>query len=185
MSDSPLILPYLKKPAVCEDWDPCAPDVARRVAWLIERWLPDVQVEHIGSTSIPGCAGKGVIDLQVVYPPGRLEIVKDVMARLGFQPQQSRDPFPEDRPMRVGSIEYGGKRYNIHAHVLAGDALEIGIDRAFRDRLCADPDAMQAYVALKRVVLESGVTDTLDYWAGKREFIEDLVREIEAEHERR
>jgi GrpB-like predicted nucleotidyltransferase (UPF0157 family) len=46
----------------------------------------------VGSTSVPGCAGKGVIDLMVVYPPGHLDDTKAVLADLGFQRQLSSFP---------------------------------------------------------------------------------------------
>ena len=167
---------YEKRPAVCDDWDPNAPEVATRLAGLITAKLPDVLVEHIGSSSIPGCAGKGVIDLHILYGPGRLQAVKDALAELGFQPQVSRDPWPEERPMRCGSILHDGKTYRIHAHVIAADSPEVAANRAFRDRLRADPALRDAYVARKRAIIDSGVTDSLDYSIIKSRFVEDVLR---------
>ena len=111
--------PYEQLPATCNDHDPRSFEVAKRVADLIESHLPDVKVEHVGSTAVPGCAGKGVVDLMVLYPPGRLPEVKDVLNALGFQRQTGRNPFPEDRPLRLGSIEHDGTRFRLHAHVIA------------------------------------------------------------------
>ena len=42
-----------------------------------------LRVEHIGSTSVPGCAGKGIIDLMVLYPVGGLEHARQVLDSLG------------------------------------------------------------------------------------------------------
>ena len=56
-------------------------------------------IHHIGSTAVMGCAGKGAIDLMVLYSPGCLTLAKRVLDELGFQRQTTRDPFPEDRPM--------------------------------------------------------------------------------------
>ena len=53
---------------------------------------------------MPGCAGKGVVDLMLVYPDGLLGASREVLEALGFQRQTTRDPFPEDRPMRTGSV---------------------------------------------------------------------------------
>lgn len=94
---------YEKRPAVCDDWDPNAPEVGARLAALINDELPDVLVEHLGSSPIPGCAGKGMIDLHILYGAGRLKAVQDALADLGCQPQVSRDPWPEERPMRTGA----------------------------------------------------------------------------------
>ena len=59
-------------PAACLPYDPRAPEVARRVTEIIHRQLPHVLVEHVGSTAVPGCAGKGVIDLLIPYREGEL-----------------------------------------------------------------------------------------------------------------
>jgi GrpB-like predicted nucleotidyltransferase (UPF0157 family) len=72
MGDAPIIEPYHHMPAVCREHDPRAMDVARQVGSLIESQLLGVVVEHVGRTSVPGCAGKGVVDLMVLYPSGRL-----------------------------------------------------------------------------------------------------------------
>jgi GrpB-like predicted nucleotidyltransferase (UPF0157 family) len=87
--------------------------------------LRALTVEHIGSTSVPGCAGKGILDLMVLYPPGQLEDARQVLADLGFQRQTTADPFPENRPMRTGSVQYQGNTFRIHAHVLAKDSSEV------------------------------------------------------------
>jgi hypothetical protein len=79
--------PYVKSPATCEDHDPRTSQVAGLVVHLIESRLPGIVVEHVGSTAVLGCAGKGVVDLMVLYLPGRLPEVKDVLKALGFQQQ--------------------------------------------------------------------------------------------------
>lgn len=163
---------YERLPAICLDYDPNFPAVADLLAELIASELPDVTVEHIGSTSVPGCAGKGIIDLQVLYPAGRLESVRDTLDALGFQRQQGRDPWPEDRPMRIGSIGYDGKTYRVHAHVVAAKSPEMAVNRRFRDRLRAEPDLLAAYVARKRTLLAAGLTDTYDYSVAKSAFVE-------------
>ena len=121
MDDGVVIEAYHQMPAACREHDPRAMDVARQVGSLIESHLPGVVVEHVGSTSVPGCAGKGVVDLMVLYPSGGLPAVRDKLDELGFQRQTTRDPFPEERPMRTGSVDHDGTRFRLHAHVIAAD----------------------------------------------------------------
>src|ERR1700722_8828267 len=116
--------PYESRPAACRDYDPRSATAARIVADLIVSQLPNCVVEHVGSTSVPGLAGKGIVDLMLLYPPGRLAAARETLDRLGFQRQTSRDPFPEERPMRVGSVEHDGERFLLHVHVIAADARE-------------------------------------------------------------
>jgi GrpB-like predicted nucleotidyltransferase (UPF0157 family)/mannose-6-phosphate isomerase-like protein (cupin superfamily) len=175
MPEETTIGPYQSATAACRDHDPRSGDVARRVGSLIEEVLEGVVVEHIGSTAAPGCAGKGVVDLMVLYPPGRLATVRDALDRLGFQRQTGRDPFPEERPMRVGSIQHDDTRFQLHAHVIAADSPEAAVLRNFRDRLRADPRLQDRYVALKKQILAEGITDPVDYSDRKGDFIATIL----------
>jgi GrpB-like predicted nucleotidyltransferase (UPF0157 family) len=166
-----IIGPYSDAPATYNDYDPGAPAIAARLADAITAIAEGLSVEHIGSTAVPGCAGKGIVDLMVLYPPGHLPRAKQALDQFGFQRQSTRDPFPEDRPMRVGAVVYGGKQFRIHAHVLAADAAEAATLRAFRDRLRADAEYRAAYEACKRRILAAGVTDSVAYAEAKGEFI--------------
>ena len=165
-------------PLACLPYDPRAPDVARTVTGIIHQHLPHVLVEHVGSTAVPGCAGKGVIDLLIPYRKGELEPVKDALQELGFQRQSRRDPFPEDRPMRVGSIRYDGDTFRLHVHVVPASSGEPDELRAFRDRLRNDPEKMKAYVRRKREIIQGGTTDAIDYSKVKGAFVQEALEEM-------
>jgi GrpB-like predicted nucleotidyltransferase (UPF0157 family) len=171
-----IIGPYEHRPAACQEHDPRSAEVARKVASLIEPHLPGAVVEHFGSTSVPGCAGKGIVDLMLVYQDGQLADARDVLDALGFQRQTGRDPFPEDRPMRMGSLVHDGTAFNLHVHVIAASSPEAQEMRSFRDRLRADPALVAAYVAAKKAILADGCTDPIDYCNRKGEFILALSR---------
>jgi RimJ/RimL family protein N-acetyltransferase/GrpB-like predicted nucleotidyltransferase (UPF0157 family) len=175
-----VIGPYEQLPADCHEHDPRTAAVARGVAELVTASVPDCVIEHIGSTAVPGLAGKGVVDLMLLYPPGRLAAAREALDRLGFQRQSNRDPFPEDRPMRIGSVDYDGERFRLHVHVVAEDAAEVSEVRAFRDGLRADGALRAGYVACKRGILAAGVTDTVDYSYRKGDFVQDVLRSLKA-----
>jgi GrpB-like predicted nucleotidyltransferase (UPF0157 family) len=180
-----LILEYPARmsPPRCLPWDPRSARAAARVIAAIEARLAEVTgiaVEHIGSTSVP-CEGKGFVDLLIAYPEGALAKVKDALAALGFQRQRGRDPFPEDRPMRVGAVEEAGAVFPIHAHVVAASSPEAGDLRRFRDRLRADRALRDAYVAKKRAILARGVDDMIDYAIAKGDFVADALAEASRE----
>lgn len=156
-------------------WDARAPDVARRVAALVQGRMPDARVEHVGSTAIPGCDGKGIVDLLLMYPPGRLAAARDTLDGLGFQRQTGPDPFPEDRPLRVGTLDHDGDTFRLHVHIIAEDSPEAAEQLAFRDRLRADSALVEEYVANKRAVLDAGVRDNIEYNRGKQTFIQGVI----------
>jgi GrpB-like predicted nucleotidyltransferase (UPF0157 family) len=61
--------------------------------------------------------------------------------------------------------------------VLAAASQESKEMRAFRDRLRADPGLVAAYVARKREIIESGVSDSLEYVRVKGSFVQGVLSE--------
>lgn len=171
---------YPDAPIDYHEYDPRAPTVAEGVVALIVAADARLGVEHVGSSAVPGCSGKGYIDLLVMYPAGLLATARQALADLGFQHQVSRDPFPEERPMRVGSVLFQGKRYSIHAHVVAMDSPEVGDLLWFRDRLRADKQLRADYEAHKQRIVDDGVRDARDYTNAKAEFIQRVLAERRA-----
>ena len=165
---------YFELPAGWVPYDIRFPLIAAQVASLIQDRIVNLAVEHIGSTAVPGCGGKGVIDIMVVCASEFLERVKDLLADLGFQPQATRDAFPESRPMRVGALRHEGQQFRIHAHVLGSGAPEIAELLAFRDRLRGNAALRASYETCKQTILAAGVTDSVAYAKAKARFFEDV-----------
>ncbi len=161
--------------AAFRPYDPRYPVVAERVAGLIRERMAEVVVEHVDSTAVPGCAGKGVVDLMVLYPPGHLAAARDAVDGLGFQRHVAPGAFPEERPVRIGTIVHDGDTFRLHVHIIAADSPEVAEQRRFRDRLRADPALVAAYVARKRAVLAEGVVDGGGYNRGKESFIQGVL----------
>ena len=151
--------------------NPEARRVAQALARLIAKRNAELQIDHIGSTAVPGCWGKGIIDLLVTYPAGSLPAARETLDRLGFQRQRGPEPFPESRPMRVGSFEYFNRGYRIHAHVIEGGNAEAIDLLKFRDALRQDVDLRRAYEAEKRAILARGITQGTEYSKAKGDFI--------------
>jgi GrpB-like predicted nucleotidyltransferase (UPF0157 family) len=170
-----VIGPYVSRPAACREYDPRAAVVARQIAALIHSYLPQVHAEHVGSTAVPGCAGKGIVDLLIPVAEGDLETVKQLLDRLGFQLQPGPDPFPEDRPMRVGAWTHDGETFLLHVHLLPAASPEADEMRFFRACLRADPQLVAAYVAHKREILAGGITDSLEYCRLKGQFVKTVL----------
>jgi len=162
-------------------YDARYPAMAATVIGLIRARDPRVEVEHVGSSAVPGCAGKGVIDLMVTYLPGEAETAKAALIGLGFTRYDAPGAWGEDRPVMIGTIGHDGDRYRVHAHVIAADAEEVAAQRRFRDRLRADPSLVAEYMARKRATLAAGVTDSRQYNAGKDSFIRSVIDGTEAD----
>lgn len=176
----PLIREYITLPPAFHSYDPQGAAAAWELIGAISAKDGRLQTEHVGSSAVPGCGGKGYIDLLVIYPDGLLDIAKRALADLGFQRQQSRDPFPEDRPMRVGTVMYAGRIYSVHAHVVAASSTEVREFLLFRDWLRSRPALQRAYEAEKRRILAEGVLDGTDYAEKKGDFVKGILAEANA-----
>ena len=169
------ILPYSISRTGYVEYEPGVVGAANDVIQFVRQAAPWMHVEHIGSTAVPGCAGKGIVDLMALYPPGKLEDTRAVLDQLGFQHQKSGHMFSEARPMRVGAIEHDGKRYRLHVHVIALNDPEVADLRRFRDALRANAGLRDAYQTKKLAILKSGVNKPTDYTYAKGEFIRSVL----------
>ncbi len=180
MTPSPPIGPYLRETASVRPWDPRSLEVAATVAELVSAERPDLVVEHIGSTAVPGLPGKGIVDLAIATTPDQLPGVVAVLKGLGFGDQPGPDPWPATRPMLVGSIELDGTTFRLHCHVQPGRE-ELRRDLAFRDALRADPDLLAQYAELKGRIVEGGLVAGHQYTYQKSKWITDLHRRLGVE----
>jgi len=171
------VAPYLSKPAEFRAYDPEVVEMARLVCSAIQSVEQKLRVEHAGSTAVPGCGGKGIIDLMVLYPAGFLARARTVLDDLGFQKQSGPEPFPESRPMRVGCVEHAGRSFQIHAHVIALDSEEHHELAWFREALRASSELRQRYQERKRAILAMGIDDSIEYCKAKGTFITDALKE--------
>ena len=169
--------PYERLSAEVHEWDPRTTDVANRVAELVRERRPDLVVEHIGSTSVSGLPGKGIVDLSIETEPAKIPGVVAMLYGLGFGPQPGPDPWPATRPMPVGSLELDGNVYRIHLHVqpTGGDYAR---DIAFRDALRNDPELRREYEDLKRGITDAGPVDGLRYTHSKTAWILQVYRKL-------
>lgn len=157
--------------------EPGATAAARQLIGWITAKEPRLRIEHVGSSAVPGCGGKGTIDLAIIYPDGLFEAAVSALDDIGFQRQRSRKPFPESRPMLVGCMGHDEVQYPVHAHVLGASSSEADEILWFRDRLRSDVALRRAYEAEKVRILAEGVLDGIDYADKKGEFIRRVLAE--------
>lgn len=129
-----------------------------------------LDLQHVGSTSIPGIKAKPVIDIAVAieqYPlPG--EVLAAVEA-LGYTYLGEYGI-----PHRHIFFQRGGPvGYNIHINELANDEFQRHV--LFRDYMRAHPDAAQEYEHLK-LDLATQHNDVNTYADHKGEFVQGILR---------
>jgi GrpB-like predicted nucleotidyltransferase (UPF0157 family) len=161
---------YRRVPVQIHQADPATPEVARRLIALIATRWPATPAEHVGSSAVPGLAGKGIIDLLLAAQPAHIPAITQALLELGFQPQVPA-AFPPSRPMLWGAFRHGPTEYPVHVHVIPAASPEVAAMRGFRDALRADPRLRRRYAALKRVIVAGGPVDPVTFTKAKHDWI--------------
>ena len=157
-------------------WDARGPAAANSLVRMLQTALPGIAIEHVGSTAVPGCDGKGIIDLMLLIPDGRLSDVCAIIDGMGFQPQSGGKRHPDTRPMREGSFTFDGSVFRLHVHLIPESSAEVDRLRKFRDRLAANPELVALYVEQKRQLVDAQISDRSTYTLGKKAFIESVLK---------
>jgi GrpB-like predicted nucleotidyltransferase (UPF0157 family) len=157
-------------------WDARGPAAADSIVRMLQAALPGLVIEHVGSTSVPGCGGKGILDLMLLVPIGHLSEVCAVVDGMGFQRQSGGIKHPDNRPMREGSFIFDGSLFRLHVHLVPEASAEADMLRKFRDRLTANPELVALYVEEKRRLVDAQISDRSEYTQGKKAFIEKVLK---------
>ena len=125
------------------------------------------QVEHIGSTSVPGLAGKPIVDIVVAVDDITAE--EDYLDPLLATGYVLRVREPGHRMVRT-------LERDVHIHLLeAGDAA-IDAHLLFRDLLRRDASARELYESTKRDLIARDWADMNEYADAKTRIIEELLQ---------
>jgi len=124
----------------------------------------------VGSSAVPGLAGKNIIDLLLAAEPADIPAITHALLELGFQPQIPA-AFPASRPMLWGAFQDGATDCRVHVHVVPASSPEVAAMRGFRDALRADPRLRRRYAALKRTIVEGGPVDPMVFSNAKHDWI--------------
>ena len=146
-----------------------------------ELWGDNViDVQHVGSTAIKNIHAKPILDIAVVLKQLSLMDVQK-MENAGYRYMGSRTDNG-DRHLYIKLISRDGEE-NIaleHIHCYESGALDLINQIRFRDFLNTHPDAAAEYDILKCRMAEANSNDRYAYSAGKKEFIEEILKRAEA-----
>ncbi len=132
-------------------------------------------VEHLGSTAVPGLAGKPILDIGIaVESEDAADACVTPLASIGYT---YRGPYGPDPRRRYYVRDEHGKRFShIHLYILPAPAWDEKL--AFRDALREDPELAAAYVAEKRRIAELVNWDKAAYSIEKGGFIQRVLTEL-------
>ncbi len=139
------------------------------------------EVEHFGSTAVPGLVSRPVLDICIVIlEASDMSTLISGLERLGYihEPDQGR-PGLETFRRKGPDVPFLEHKRDFAPHHLSASVLgdpELGRLLAFRDHLKADADARAAYARIKIDLAPHADAD--GYMRAKTEFIESVLLEI-------
>ena len=151
-----------------EPYHPAWPAIYNQEA---ERWksaLCDLllDIQHIGSTAVPGLAAKPIVDiLLVVTSLQELDACDAAIKAMGYMPRGEYG---------ISGRRYfikGGDRRTHHVHAFANGSQHIVRHLAFRDYLRRHPDLAEQYAAIKRKAVAACGGSSAIYSQLKNDFI--------------
>ncbi|MDY0910788.1 GrpB family protein [Microbacterium sp. CFBP9034] len=161
-------------PILVVEPDPAWPDIYRREADRVVAVLGDevIQIEHVGSTSVPGLPAKPIIDIDLqVHDSEAEQTYVPALEQAGYT-HVLREPWWNGHRMLVS--EDG----QINPHVFPAGAPEPLRHLLFRDWLRAHPDDRELYGATKRALAASTVDDPDSYNLAKNDVIDEIYSRI-------
>lgn len=160
-------------------YDPLWPTLAAREIQKLREVLPTrhvLDIQHVGSTAIPGLLAKPIIDIQIAVD-SLAAIKPQAISQLKLLGYAFWDENPD--PTRLffvkGMPPYGEKR-EVHVHIVEPDSKHWQDKLQFRDYLLAHPDTAHDYARLKQTLAEQYPYDRELYTQSKTPFIEAVLR---------
>lgn len=134
----------------------------------------NLQIEHIGSTSVPGLGAKPVIDILLGLPDFAMaDALVSCMQELGYA---YIDRFEDVMPYRRLFVQGAGesRRVNIHSVEIGSEFWQRHL--MFRDYLRSHDETRDAYHQLKRELAKQDWEEVSEYAAAKTRFIREIER---------
>lgn len=136
-------------------------------------FLQSYDIEHIGSTSVPGLDAKPIIDIMLGFETLDAPRIIERMESIGYK-HWKEDTFQHVRLMFTKWSEDMTKRLvNVHATVKGGKFWNEQL--RFRNKLREDQVLIREYADLKKDLARKYESDPDAYTAAKTEFIKKVL----------
>lgn len=132
------------------------------------------EIEHVGSTAVPGLCAKPILDIAIGVPTGAsLEPVFPALERLGYE-------YRGDAGSAGGHVfvrGYSPLVRTYHLHLVSRDDPQWERYLLLRDFLRQNPEACKAYLDEKRALANRYPANRMAYTDGKDEIVRRLLDE--------
>ena len=142
--------------------------------FLLKELGDKFEINHIGSTAVPGLGGKNVIDIQLLVPTKKVafKIVKKLEDIGYFYNRKGGDRFR----LFFNRNRHYDKKVHIHLHVMWKTSNKYKNHLIFRDYLRRHPEEAKRYFSLKKRWAKIAGEDREKFTDLKTEYIKEVLK---------
>lgn len=136
----------------------------------------DLDIQHVGSTSIPGLAAKPILDMDIIIEDkSQLAVISPILERAGYinrGEQGIPGRFAFRQQTKYTPVSPDKKEWmEHHLYICYQDALALKNHLLFRDALLKDNQLMEQYAELKMQLASRPGMTREEYTRRKTDFI--------------
>jgi GrpB-like predicted nucleotidyltransferase (UPF0157 family) len=131
------------------------------------------QIEHIGSTAVPGISAKHIIDLMARIES--FDRIKSIIEKLRPDDWHYVPPELDGRPYRRFFVKVRDDKRVAHLHLMLKDEIRWEEQLLFRDKLRQNPVLVKEYSELKIKLANENRNNREAYTEAKTKFIKKVL----------
>lgn len=147
----------------------------------ILKLIPSAEIEHVGSTSIPGLGGKPIVDLMIIVPKNKISLAKKILEKNNyFHPEKGSE---KDRIFFQKDYGFLIWKRRVHVHLTSKNTLPYLRAISFREYMKKNPKYVKEYARIKKKGAEIAKGDGQKYRDYKNKFLEKITKKALKEYE--
>lgn len=176
--------PRVHRPYQLVEHDPAWKEEFQKIADFLRKVFGEevIDIQHIGSTAIPGMIAKPQIDILVVVKDlAKIKSYYQAIEEAGFNPKGSHTGKEEEHFTK--DLQNGSRGVSIHVYPQDHPKIEDRLN--FRDYLLGHKEDCEFYSSIKEELYEKFADDYPSYCIAKNEAMEPIKERARAWRARR
>jgi len=164
---------FFTMPLTIVEYDPKWPELFEQEKLVLLNLLQDncIEIQHFGSTSVPGMCAKPIIDLRALVKEMPSTQIMEELLSLGYKERGRSEPenyirFDKGDPIVTSMLHILTESFNNG---------EPDPTIVMRDYLRSHPEEIKRYSEVKRELAKKESTTMLDYRDGKHDIVQELL----------
>jgi len=140
----------------------------------LKKIFPRAEIEHVGSSSIKGLGGKGIIDIAISVPKNQIQSTIKKLERNGYDFRPTGGD--KERSFFQKIIKYKGNERRVHIQLTHSNSKSWKSMLAVRDYLRKNPKAIKEYERVKKEAIKHAKGEGKKYREYKKSFLQKIEK---------